>query len=109
KVIRLGPGDYGMRRMLWLCFMAGLLTALAACGGKARAQTDPPLIQPTPDPTMDAVVRGLVTFVIPTPTGPAGRTTSQAATPSQAPIQSTAAPARPAAATTIFATAQPRI
>jgi hypothetical protein len=43
---------------------------LVACGTGVRAQTVPTVPpQPTPDKTMDAVIRGLVTIVAPTATG----------------------------------------
>ena len=103
-MIRFRPGGHALRRSLWLCFLVGLMTAVAGCGGKARAQTDPPLIQPTPDPTMDAVVRGLVTIVVPTATGAAGRATLQPMTQSQPQTDATAAPARPATVTVIVST-----
>lgn len=54
-------------------FLLGIALAgwgvATGCGVRVRAQAIPtPLAQPTPDKTMDAVIRGLVTVVLPTPT-----------------------------------------
>lgn len=55
----------------WLALAISLmLTSLAGCGQSARAQTGTPPPQPTPDKTVDAVVRGLVTIIVPTATRP---------------------------------------
>ena len=63
-------------RRCWLVLLAGAcLTLSTACGGSGRTTTTHMgiLPQPTPDPTLDAVIRGLpgTRPAIATPTPPA--------------------------------------
>ncbi len=61
----------------WLALAISLmLTSLVGCGQNARAQTATPPPQPTADKTVDAVVRGFVTIVVPTATRPPAATTA---------------------------------
>jgi hypothetical protein len=114
------PGNRG------LALVALIATLLAGgCSGSARAQTPPLLPQPTPDRTMDAVIRGLVTVVLPTAssiriggtavpaTAPNVGTVGIPLSTSTALVGATAAPprleptVRPATATSVPATAIP--
>ena len=80
--------------LLWAALTISLaLTALAGCGRDARAQPATPPPQPTPDKTVDAVVRGLVTIAVPTVTrAPAPTTAPQRIEPVR-PIQAAASAA----------------
>lgn len=65
-----GPSQFGHYALI-----LAVAVVLLGCSPNVRAQPMPtPLLQPTPDMTMDAVIRGLVTVVAPT-------TTRQPATP----------------------------
>lgn len=72
-----------------------ILLVVAGCGVNARAQPIPTVpAQPTPDKTMDAIVRGLVTVVLPTPTpSRVLATTARAAPTTTSPALATPRPA----------------
>ena len=63
---------------VWLLLTLSLVLT-SACGGKARAQPEPALPQPTPNRTVDAIVRGELTVAIPTATGHAHPTNTNSA------------------------------
>jgi hypothetical protein len=92
-VTRSKPADIA----LWILLVAVTLASIG-CGTRTRAQTLPTALpQPTPDRTMDAVVRGLVTIVVPT------ETHTNLAQPTTAPVTlfAPAAPATPRPATAV--------
>ena len=62
----------------------GSVLLLTACGRTADRSSARALVQPTPDRTVDAVIRGLVTVTPPEP-----------ASPTAAPVVAMAAPANP--------------
>ncbi len=61
-------------RLLVALALIACAAAESGCGARARAQSSPQIIQPTPDRTMDAVVRGVVTIIVPTSSPPAHAT-----------------------------------
>jgi len=93
----------------WLALAISLmLTSLVGCGQNARAQTATPPPQPTADKTVDAVVRGFVTIVVPTATRPPAPTTAPqrvapvrpTQTATSAPVAATRALASPSVTST---------